>query len=227
MMSVFLKLAIMVLILCTGSAIAGWFGPDHPDHYYSIYTKFVLLHSKGEPWEKDGFIVYIANEGEAPSKIKKDQVDWIHDDGTLSPRQVREQEAKEQEKIAQEEQKKREFKSKITALFKISDKTKNPHFVPETLAQARNIPATDEQIKEVIVGLERKIIFSKALQANYSLDDLAKFFQKMENGEEEPIEKVSGREGRASDPTKPYEIILSENDKFIDRIIEGEFSNNK
>jgi hypothetical protein len=95
------------------------------------------------------------------------------------------------------------------------------------LAQARNIPATDEQIKEVIVGLERKIILSKALQANYSLDDLAKFFQKMENGEEEPIEKVSGREGRASDPTKPYEIILSENDKFIDRIFEGEFSNNK
>lgn len=202
-----------------------------------------MLHSKGEPWEKDDFIVYIANEGEAPSKIKKDQVTWIHDDGTLSPRQVEEQRAREQEKIAQEEQQKREFKAKITALFKISDKTKNPHFVPETLTQARNIPATDEQIKEVIVGLERTIIFSKALQANYSLDDLAKYFQKMENGEYEPLEKVSVCGGRASDPTKPFELILSKEDKpslaekefwdertgnsFVDRIIRGEFSNNK
>ena len=52
----------------------------------------------------------------------------------------------------------------------------NPHFVPQTLAEARRI-ADDDEIKDVLSKLDCKFKFKSTLKAKLSLDEIARSFK--------------------------------------------------
>jgi hypothetical protein len=186
--------AFALLFLCTGMAHAGWLWPDH---YYLItldggdeYT------SKGEPWEKNEFTIFTQWPEKTELKIKTALVTSIRDTGSLSPEEI---DAKENKEELQRE----ERENKLKALFAISNQTHNPHFVPETLAQARKI-SNDEEITDILLELEGSFNFRGALQANYSLDEIAQHFKNKEEGKDIDPE---GAKSDAPDPNRPYEAV--------------------
>jgi hypothetical protein len=135
MKMVLLRTILLLSILCLGRVHAGWFGPDH--YYLITSTEGDEYTSKGEPWEKGDFTVFTQWPEQREFKIKTALVASIKDTGSLSPEEVVKKE---------EEKKSREIVVKLLTLFAISPKTHQPHFVPETLAKARQLGATTDQI---------------------------------------------------------------------------------
>lgn len=162
---------LLLSILCIGKSHAGWVWPDH--YYLITSTSGEEFTSKGEPWEKNNFTIFIQWPEKKEFRIKTALVDSIKDTGSHSPEEIAANEKKE-------ELQKQERENKLKALFAVSSETQNPHFVPETLTQARKI-STDDEIKEVLIELERSFKFRSALQAN-SLDEIAEFFNNKEQG---------------------------------------------
>jgi hypothetical protein len=187
--------AILLLsILCIGKAHAGWLWPDH--YYLISSTSGDEYTSKGEPWEKGDFTVFTQWPEKKEFRIKTALVDSIKDTGSLSPEEIA---AKEKKEALQSE----ERENKLKALFAISNVTHYPHFVPETLAQARKI-SNDEEIHDVLVELESSFKYSGSLLAKYSLDELAQYFKNKEEGKDSDT-KVDKSDGiyanRPSDAT--------------------------
>jgi len=163
-----------------------------PDHYYEVGTKSEeQFYCKGEPFEKDGFLIFTQWPDKKEWRLKKELVIWVKDTGTLSPEEIEQKEALlKQERV-----------KKLKALFPISDKTHNPHFVPKTLAEARKI-ANDEEIKDALT--EGSFKFKRALEADYSLDEIAQYFKDKEDGKDvDP----KGDKSVGFDPSRPYEVI--------------------
>jgi len=154
----------LLAVLYFGDLQAGWFGPDH---YYEVGTKSEeQFYCKGEPFEKDGFLIFSQWPDKKEWRVKKELVVWVKDTGTLSPEEIEQKEVR----IKQARE------NKLKALFAISDKTHNPHFVPQTLAEARRI-ADDDEIKDVLSKLDCKFKFKSTLKAKLSLDEIARSFK--------------------------------------------------
>jgi hypothetical protein len=154
----------ILAVLYFGNVQAGWFGTDH---YYVVGTKSKeQFYCKGEPFEKDGFLIFTQWPDKKEWRLKKELVIWVKDTGTLSPEEIK----------AKEAHLKQEREYKLRALFAISEKTHNPHFVPQTLAEARKI-ADDYEIKHVLSNLNCKFKFKGTLNAGFSLDEIAKSFK--------------------------------------------------
>jgi len=226
---------ITLSILCVGGVQAGWFGPDNPNHFYIIHTKpysgFIgnKVFSKGEPWEKDAYTIFIRWPEGGECKINKDLVTSIQDTGTLSPDEVKEKEAREKQEFGE-----KFFDSKtnfvapqkqgtngssdifdqvllersLVTLFAPNNKSNGPHFVPETLAKARKLGANDYQIKKAVLDLESsgRFRYRDALNAGYSLDDLAEYFKKEESGQK--VNLNTKAEKRSFNTNEPYEEIV-------------------
>lgn len=160
------SLVVLLLIIGTGRVHAGWFGPDH---YYWVSTKGGKFYCKGEPSEKDGFMVFVQWPEGGELRVKKELVNWVKDTGTLAPDELEAKQKKQEQ----------ELKKMVAQLFPTSELTHCPHFVTQTLAEARKMGATDDQIKEVVLSIGDRSKFTQAFK-DYSLDEIAEFFQKRE-----------------------------------------------
>jgi len=168
-------------VLFVGNLNAGWFGPNNPNHYYNIRARAGggPIISKGEPWENADYTIFIKWPEGVEWKIKKDLVIAIQDTGTLSPDEVKEKEAR----LHREQLK---LEDALAAIFVISEKSHYPHFVPETLAKARTMGASDQTIWNVLIKNSDGTNFETAKAQHASLDEVAQTLKKREDKADNP-----------------------------------------